>query len=751
MKQLLPLAALCLLGCAAGCREHSADPKLTWSVENLAVDSGPAMYRQSFVLTGDLRGVDRLAFNQFARRMELADSLDTLIEIVPGYYAIGSPRFASATGNDTIRFDILTRGIFRSICYAPDGAHLVLSDGSTRGLATEYQDLLADPSGYSAAGADLMPYGDTFYALNETLAAGEAGPYDAVPSFKDVRYLGGDTTVDPDKAEYREGGDSATEAYTITVADGKMTVEAPRAMWPRLRRRVAATFGHGSRTLPQAVINDRPSLPYRGVMIDIARNFQTAAELHKVIDLMADYGLNTLHFHPVDDEAWRLEIEALPELTAVGSRRGYTPGSDGSFLPQIFAGDGNPDTKGNTANGYISRAEMISLLQHADSLGIRVLPEIESPGHARAAIEAMKYRARTTGDDSFLLAESADVDTSRYTSAQNFHDNVMNPALEGPYRFMDVVADAIIDMYKEAGVELPAIHIGGDEVPRGAWSGSPAVKAFMEEKGLTSEKEVHSYYVQRVADMYARKGVKISGWQEVALRHSPEFNEAVCPQMFSVNCWSTLPSHGQAGVVRDIAEAGYPVVLSNVDHFYLDMTYSYHPYERGLSWGGTTDEFSALNGYPYVLCPVEGANIQGVQGQVFAETIRSAAGLEHMLLPKILGLAERGWNPDTTYTDAAFNAVVARHIPRWEQAGYAYHLRQPGITLLDDNTLGFNSPYADAEIHYTLDGSNPTAQSPVVGADGKVDISGMTPRPTQARAILVTPTEQSVVTVYNLH
>lgn len=751
MKKLLPALIAIAAIAPTACRHNTAPtPKLSWSAENIAVDSGPAMYRQSFTLTGDLRGVKRLAFNQFARHMQLTDSADTLIEIVPGYYAVASRRFADATGKDTIQFDIETRGVIRSICYGPDGAHLVMTDDSTLGLDIDRADMTACRAGYTNnADDDKMPYADKFYAINENLANAGTAPYSAIPSFSDVKLTGGESIVVPAEAIFIDTPGTG-EAYSISVSDNTMTVRAERRQWPRLRRRIATVFGHDTVTLPNAEITDAPSLPYRGLMIDIARNYQTPAELHRVIDLMADYGLNVLHFHAVDDEAWRLEIPALPELTEAGSRRGYTPGSNGTFLPQIFAGDGNPLSDKGTANGYFTRADFISLLKHADSLGIRIIPEIESPGHGRAAIEAMKLRARRSGDNSWLIAESADIDTSRYTSAQSFHDNIMNPALDGTYRLMEAFADEMKSAYAEAGVDLPAIHIGGDEVPRGAWSGSPAVKRLMEEKGLISEKEVHAFFVDSVARIYAAKGIKISGWQEIALRHSKDYNERVRPEVYSVNCWSTLPSQGQGGVIADIAAAGYPIVLSNVNHFYLDMTYSYHPYERGLSWGGTVDEFDALHGYPKQLCPFPGANLIGIQGQVFAETIRSPQGLEHMLLPKMLGLAERAWNTDSTYTDAQFNAMIEREIPRWQNAGYAYHLRQPGIALIDGRFIAFNSPYRSAEIHYTLDGTNPDASSPTIESGGRLDLENLDSRPAQVRAVLILGPEKSVVSILNI-
>lgn len=221
--------------------------------------------------------------------------------------------------------------------------------------------------------------------------------------------------------------------------------------------------------------------------------------------------------------------------------------------------------------------------------------------------------------------------------------------------------------------------------------------------------------------MLAAKGVKTSGWQEIALGHPEDYNDIVVPDVYSVNCWSTLPRPGRGRVVEDVANAGYPVVLSNVDHFYMDMTYSYHPDERGLSWGGTVDEFGALAGYPAKLCPVDDARLLGVQGQVFSETIRNPENLETMILPKMLGLAERGWNPDSTYSDPEFHAVVLNQMPVWERRGYAYHVRQPGIKMIDGK-LYVNTPYPDATIRLTLDGSMPTEDSAVVKPGQPIDI-----------------------------
>ena len=699
--------AAALIGPVVACTSTpEAAPTVEWSAENgyeFSQNGAPA-HIQTFKIYNLPDSARSIAFNMFARQMQPLDSTDTLVELVPGYYELRSPRIEAAAGGDTVIVKILTKAVLKSVCYAPGGIHGVSKAGNAFPMQTIKFDILSDTTALT-----YVPDGAEIFARNEELGSVPASVYDVIPSFKQVNLTSGNSTVDMGAIEFSETpAVKGSEKYRITVADNRLSVEADSAKWNGIASRLNHWFGSGTVQLPNAVIEDEPSLPYRGLMIDIARNFQPAAEIHKVLDLMAAYGMNVFHFHAVDDEAWRIEISSLPELTGIGSRRGYvSAGQETQYLPQIFDGNGSHLATEGTANGYYTRNDIVGILRHADSLGIAVIPEIESPGHARAAIVAMRNRPE------YRLDEVGD--SSRYTSAQAFHDNVMNPALPGPYRFMETVADELIDIYNEAGVPLRAIHIGGDEVAANAWGGSPAVQALKDSLGLADDKAVHAYFVERIADMLASKGVRMSGWQEVALGHPDEYNEHVQPLTYSVNCWQTLGSRG-ARVVSDIASAGFPAVLSNVQHFYLDMCYSPHPQERGLSWGGYVDEFDALHGYPARLA----SNLQpiGISAQVFAETIRSEAGLEDMLLPKMLGVAERAWNTDSTYTDARFNAVVASRMPVWESEGLSFHVRQPGL-VRNGNEVTANSSYPQASIEFTF-----------IAADGgvtKTTVAPMTP------------------------
>ena len=214
-----------------------------------------------------------------------------------------------------------------AICYAPDGIHVVTKEGLTAGVKYSRKSIIDRPEQWSVEGKDRMPYGDGIYRFNESLVSNDSiEVYDVIPSFKSVKMLGG---------HYKGNGEvishaithSNPEFYRITISTDSVVVEYASERALKIAHRVLSTHNYlpGDGTpLPCAVIEDYPDLPYRAVMIDIARNFQRVNDLQTVVQMLARYRLNTLHFHFCDDEAWRLEIPGLPELTNVGSRRGYT-------------------------------------------------------------------------------------------------------------------------------------------------------------------------------------------------------------------------------------------------------------------------------------------------------------------------------------------------------------------------------------------------------------------------------------------
>ncbi len=684
----------------------AAIPVVEWqSLGNTTGADGKPTYTQRFTITG-AKGVDAICFNQFARQMSTTDPADTISEIIPGYYRLKSPRL-TLTGSAVI--DVVTSGTLRHVSYRPDGFHAVTTDGFVAPVKTVINPISRHPAQWSLPDSDLNPPADSIFRQNQRLAAGRRpAATDIVPSLKSVTPANGRFAWGAAPIE-RPIADPRPEFYRIDLSGDTAIIQyaSPRALIAA-HTTLALLAERDPDGLPACIIEDYPDYSYRGLMIDIARNFTGLPGLQKIAQLMARYKLNKLHLHLTDDEAWRIEIKPLPELTSYGSRRGYTL-DESTHLAQLFRGNGNPDTDSGSANGYLSRDEFVGFLRYCSTLGIDVIPEIESPGHARAAIKAMERRRVTTGDSSTALRESDD--SSAYTSAQAFHDNVMNPALESTYRFLGIVYDEIAAMYREAGVELTAIHIGGDEVPRGAWNGSKAVAKMMADNGFDSDKAVQAAFVGRIGSMLAERGLAMNGWQEIATGHDDSYNRAIAPMTGGVNFWTSA----RDSLAATAAATGYPVIISNVEHFYLDQAYNNHPDEPGLTWGGTVDEMATLNGYASRMCPASGqaaGRVIGVSGQLFAETVTGFNSVLSHLLPKMLGLAERAWNASPTYSEPDFNRLIGEsELKALELRRLRYHLRQPGINVNADGAIEMNSPYQGYEIRYTLDGSDPTAAS----------------------------------------
>ena len=758
-------------------------------------DAKPGYYSSKFVIKNvsgkPLDSNWMFFFNQFSRQLELSPTCQLDIkEVSTTYYQVKpNERYATLTAGDSIVVDMMMKGKFVNLWYAPNGGHVVL-DGDTKHpipVAIERSEL-KKPGQWSAT-TD-YPDGAKVYAFNELVNKGVASssPFDIIPSPKQVLLNdnGGEVRL-PNLVSFKappfmmarkqdfgkvknflsnnlqyygihvmddcpfvieawvdQNMSNNKEYYEMLVTDSCIVINGTTdvAVLNGAKTLVAA-LGHTKRnTLPLCKIVDEPDFAYRGFMIDIARNFYGVDEIKNLIDLLALYKINTIQFHFADDEAWRLEIPGLPELTQVASRRGCTLNEvkDG-FLAQIFDGNGNPNDLSRSANGYLTKEQFVDLLRYAHARGIKIIPEIDTPGHSRAAIVAMKYRYNKVAESSPKKAQEYILwdpdDKGGYKSVQAYANNVLNPAQEGTYRFLEKVVNELSKMYRQADLKLDIVHLGGDEVASGCWDNSPAVKALMTKEKMSDIHAMMEYYIDRVSAMLERKSIKIEGWQEVALNHSDEFNKRVAPRFAGVNAWSTIGSRIE--VPYKVANAGYPTILSNVDNFYMDMGYSWHQYEQGLHWGGAVNEFDSWKAQPWNLYGdnAEGKvqltkpeNIIGVQAQLWGETLRNYSEVENLVIPKIFGLVERGWNstPDWSGNDEAMAKSRAKYnmnIATWElpmlhKRGYNFHVAQPGIILKDGKLLA-NAQYPQAQIRYTLDGSEPTLASPLWTVPVKVD------------------------------
>ena len=730
-------------------------------------------------------------FNQLSRAVTLPAGCPVdIAEVSTTYYRITpNANYKPLAAGDSLVVEMVMSGALLNKGYCPAGGHVVMGGDMAHPMAVNINRSPLDKPG-QWRDHKAYPDGNYMFAYNDAINGfgdGYTGnDYDIFPAPKQVDIEDGFTqvgnlvTIKTGKL-FQWGGyrraknllvnelqnrgiyvtnDQNTviellldkklsdnrEYYSLRVHDGKITIlgVTQAALINGVKTLVAALDHSKGHRLQNCFVIDWPDFGYRGMMLDVARNFVISPDNFKrAIDLLAYYKFNVIQFHFTDDEGWRLEIPGFPELTQVAARRGATLDERG-HLAQIFDGNGNPDDLSQPGNGYFTRAEFIDLLRYAWQRGIRIIPEIETPGHARAAIVAMKNRAISNPTaEQFRLWD--DKNESVYTSAQNYHDNVLNVASDDVYRFIDRIVGELQLMYKEAGLKLEIVHLGGDEVPANAWANSPDVQALMQRENLKNQHEVSEYYIKRISTLLEARKIRIEGWQEVALDHLQEFNFVMTPRVAGVNAWSTVGSRSE--VPYRLANDGYPVILSNVTNFYMDMGYSWHQNEQGLHWGGKVDEFDAWNALPANIyasarTTVDGnpinittagdgkvklekpENIIGVQGQLWGETLRSFDEVQYMLLPKMMGVSERAWNAvplwskDLTdvkaYNEARhqYNLKIGtRELPLLNSMGYNFRVGPPGIKLID-GMLHINTQYPDEMVTYTLDGSEPAIDSP---------------------------------------
>ncbi|MCF2861994.1 family 20 glycosylhydrolase [Pseudoalteromonas sp. Cnat2-41] len=522
----------------------------------------------------------------------------------------------------------------------------------------------------------------------------------------------------------------------------------------------------GAATLPNLEVRDNPRYGWRGMHYDNGRNYHGKAAMFKLVEQMARYKMNRLHWHFSEDEGWRLEIPGLPELTEIGAYRCFDLQENRCLLTQLGTGP----FKSGSGNGYLSRADFIELLQFAKARHIEIIPEIEGPGHARASIKAMEARYRRLKQQAEQYAQgsltnpqpdtqefsqvdlsaatryllSDPKDTSSYITVQNYTDNSMNVCLDSTYAFMDKVTYELQQMYREAGTKLRYLHIGGDEVGAGSWIGSPACQALFAEanNGVAGVADLKPYFTQRVAQLLHKRGIAPGVWEDGIMYDKVNpFNRDEYPnEVFFTNAWDNIWEWGVADRAYRLANAGYQVILSHGTHLYFDHPYEAHPQERGYYWAtrytdtekvfgympddlyanadytrarDKIDNLEALVGRPMPALE-KPENVLGMQGQVWSETIRTEEQVLAMVFPRMLAVAERAWHkakwegeqPDSRARQQDWqrfaSALAIKELYKLDRDGITLHLPVPG-GVIEQGKLVANSAYPGLGIEYSLD------------------------------------------------
>ena len=487
---------------------------------------------------------------------------------------------------------------------------------------------------------------------------------------------------------FMETGSYPAEGYLLRIEPGRILIEfsdgagAFYAMQTLLQLLPKDIFSDSpvkgvKWTVPGVDIEDSPRFSYRGMHLDCCLHFFDIPFLQRYIDLMAMHKVNRFHWHLTEDQGWRLEIKKYPLLTEKGQWRKETV--IGSLSSGIY--DGTPH------GGFYTQDEVRDLIKYAAERYVTIIPEIEIPGHSLAAISC--YPELSCGlEDHYETATRWGIFRQVYCPK------------EETFKFLEDVFDEVIDLFPS---EL--IHIGGDECPKTSWKQCPHCQALIKKLGLKDEFELQSWFIQRMEKYINSKGRQIIGWDEI-------LQGGLAPNA-KVMSWL-----GEEGGIK-AAQQHHEVVMAPYPKYYLDY-WQADPDSEPLAMGGPTllRTMYEYNPVPEVLTPEEQRYIIGVEGCVWTEYMPTPARVEYMAWPRMCAIAESGWSKAPKDWDG-FTRRLETHLGRLDElnVGYCKAFWNPFIDMHKDTeydkvvTISIDAP--DAEIHYTLDGTTPTAASPL--------------------------------------
>ncbi|MEO8151230.1 MAG: family 20 glycosylhydrolase [Bacteroidia bacterium] len=429
-------------------------------------------------------------------------------------------------------------------------------------------------------------------------------------------------------------------------------------------------------TIPCVTIQDAPRFGYRGMHLDCARHLFPVSFVKKYIDMMAMHKMNTFHWHLTDDQGWRIEIKKYPKLTTVGAFRKGTFQYTSHDLPPVF--DKTP------YGGFYTQADIKAIVKYAQERYVTIIPEIEMPGHALAALASYpEYACKDT---------VIEVGTN-----WGVYDEAFCPT-EKTFTFLQ-------DILNEVTLLFPGkyVHIGGDEVLKSRWKESTACQDLMKREKLKDENELQSYFIKRIEKYLVTKQKQIIGWDEI-------LDGGLSPNA-TVMSW-----RGEEGGVA-AAKQNHDAIMTPGNFCYFDHYQSLSPSEpfAGCCYVPVSQVYS-YDPIPKGLNETEAAHILGAQGNVWTEYMNNSNYVEYMIMPRQCALAEALWTPKEKMNYADFSSRMVRHFNRFNilKINYAKHMMDVSAKI--NSTAGkvsveLSSVIPDAKIYYTSDGSAVTPGS----------------------------------------
>ena len=427
------------------------------------------------------------------------------------------------------------------------------------------------------------------------------------------------------------------EAYSLEVKQGQVVITAPTEAGvfygiQTLRKSIGIAEG-GSIELPAVSITDEPRFGYRGMMLDVSRHFFSVDDVKCYIDMLALHNINRLHWHLSDDQGWRIEIKKYPKLTEVGAFRDSS--EINHFHSNVF--DGKPH------GGFYTQDDIKEVVDYAAKRHIMIVPEIEMPGHASAAIASYPWLG-TTGKQIKVPC--------------NFgvHYNAYNVADPRVIQFQEDVLEEVIALFPS-----PVIHIGGDELRYNAWKESPMVRNYMKQNKITSPGGLQVFFTNNISNFLASKNRHMMGWNEITGAQVNDYQrdgsgasqQQLAPGTI-VHFWK-----GEPELIKETIEKGYDIVNSYHIYTYLDYDYESIPLQKSY-------EFNPI---PEGLTEAQQSKVFGIGCQMWGEFIPTVESMNKKIYPRLAAYAEVGWtNPSNKDFDRFRNSLNS-FIGHWEKLG----------------------------------------------------------------------------------
>ncbi|MGX5689137.1 beta-N-acetylhexosaminidase [Arcticibacter tournemirensis] len=454
---------------------------------------------------------------------------------------------------------------------------------------------------------------------------------------RDVKGTGGTVYLSLNKS----GGDAG--GYTLRVGKSGIQIEGndPTGVFYGVQSLIQLLPSEKTSGLkiPYVSISDSPRFSYRGMHLDVARHFFPVSFVKKYIDYLALHKMNYFHWHLTDDQGWRIEIKKYPKLTQVGGYR------NGTVIGH-FPGTGNDNRR---YGGYYTQEEVKDVVRYASKRYITVVPEIEMPGHASAAIaaypelscfpeESTKFPPKTVW--------SGDTTAKQVQQTWGVFEDVFAPT-EKTFSFLQDVIDEVIPLFPSK-----YIHIGGDECPKDNWKRSAFCQQLMKEKGLKDEHELQSYFIQRMEKYINGKGKTIIGWDEI-------LEGGLAPNAI-VMSW-----RGEEGGIA-AAKQQHQVIMTPGSHVYFD--HSQVKPDDSLTIGGytTVRKVYSYEPVPKELNETQGKYVMGAQANVWTEYIKYPTKVQYQIFPRISALSEVLWSPKQSRDWTDFEPRLREQIKRYD-------------------------------------------------------------------------------------